>query len=114
MSLPALVPLAVWMVTVSLGATEALPGRVAVAVPTRSFQPAMLTAAVPAFWTVTVVSVGVICAAVILTGEAAAAVAAAGKAAGEAAGAAGFGVGAAGAAAGAQATSVVSPSVAAR
>src|ERR671930_294421 len=103
MSLPALVPLAVWMVTVSLGATDALPGRVAVAEPTRSFQPAMLTAAVPAFWTVTVVSVGVICAAVILTGEAAAAGAAAG-----------LGVGAAGAAAGAQATSVVSPSVAAR
>src|SRR5919197_6733429 len=139
MSRPLLVPLAVWMVAVSPAATLALPGRAAVAVPTRSFQPLRSTAAPLAFCRLIVVSVGLSCAPAILTGEAAVTVAAAGEAAaaavaaGEAAAAAAVAagetaglaavatcvaaactVGLAGAAPGAQAARAVRPAAAAR
>src|ERR671937_665223 len=114
MSRPLLVPLAVWMVAVSPAATLALPGRAAVALPTRSFQPLRPTAAPLAFCRLIVVSVGLSCAPAILTGEAAVTVETAGLAAVATCVAAACTVGLAGAAPGAQAARAVRPAAAAR
>lgn len=71
MSRAVFVPAAVWIVTVSPGATLAPLGRAAVAEPARSRQPARSTAALPLFWIVVDASADVTWTALIRTGEAA-------------------------------------------